>query len=233
MRTLLAVLALEAGHAISRDDLIEELWAGGAPGNARNALQANVSRLRRVFAEAGEPSDAIVLRSVDNGYLLEVPRDSIDCNRFLTLAARGAALLHTDPLRALAVLQEALQLWHGPALLDTHGGLRCQSATALLDERRLGVWANVINALLATGEEHQAVAELRRLVTHHPLNEQFHEQLMLALYRVGRQSDALDQFHQLRTKLDEELGLAPAERLKKLYSEILTQSHSLLLLRPA
>ena len=224
VRAMLATLALDAGRAISHVDLADELWCGQPLGNVRNALQAQATRVRRVLdGKTGQGPGLTVLRAVGNGYLLDIPPEHVDGNRFLDLAARGAALLHCDADRALELLQEALRLWRGPALLDAGDGLRCRSAATLFDERRLTVWEDIVSARLAVGDNRQAIADLSQLVAHHPLHERFYEQLMLALYRVGRHSDALDLFHRLRARLDEELGLEPSDRLKHRYAEILSQ----------
>jgi DNA-binding SARP family transcriptional activator len=223
VRTMLATLALEAGRAISHEELVDELWSGRPLGNTRNALQAHATRLRRVLG------GLTPLRSLRNGYLLDIPRESIDGNRFLVVAAQGAAALRDRPERALELLHAGLQLWRGPALLDAGDGLRCRAAAALFDERRLAVWEDVISARLAMGDERRAVAELRQLVAQHPLHERFRDQLMLALYRSGRQSDALELFHQTRRLLDQELGLRPGLPLQRRYAEILAQDPALTL----
>lgn len=225
VRTMLATLALEAGRAISHVELVDELWSGQPLGNARNALQAHATRLRRVLARQG-PSP---LRSVGNGYLLDIPRESIDGNSFLDLAAQGATALPHRPERAMELLHAGLQLWRGPALLDAGDGLRCRAAAALFDERRLTVWEDLISARLSVGDERRAVPELRQLVAQHPLHERFRDQLMLALYRSGRQGDALELFHQTRRLLDSELGLRPGIPLQRRYAEILSHDPALTL----
>lgn len=219
VRTMLASLALDAGRAVSNEELVDELWSGRPLGNTRNALQAQASRLRRVLQSHG----LAPLRSVRNGYLLDVPPDSLDGNRFLDLAAQGAAALRDRPERAVELLHSALRLWRGPALLDAGDGLRCRAAADLFDERRLAVREDLLCARLALGDERRAIPELRQLVAQHPLREGFRDQLMLALYRTGRQGDALELFHQARRLLDRELGLRPGPPLQRRYAEILAQ----------
>lgn len=227
-RTILATLALEAGSAVSYGDLAEELWDGNPPdGNVRNALQAHAARLRKVVDQEGG-STGTVLRAVNNGYLLDIPRRSVDSNRFLALANEGSAAVSSSPERAVELLEEALRLWHGPALLDAGEGLRCRAAAALLEDRRLTVHGDLIAARLTTGDERRAVAELRQLVAQHPTRERFCDQLMLALYRCGRQGDALDVFHQTRQRLDEELGLEPGVQLQRRHIEILAHDPALM-----
>lgn len=224
VRAMLATLALEAGRAISHVELADELWAGQALRNPRNALQAHATRLRKVLSGSSSRfRGKAVLRSVHNGYLLDVPRESIDGNRFLDLAAEGADALPGDPQKALELLQAGLRLWRGPALLDACDGLRCRSAAALFEERRLTVWEDLIGARLLMGDERHAIAELQQLVAKYPMRERFCEQLMIALYRSGRQGDALELFHWTRRRLDEELGVQPGVPLQKRYTEILAQ----------
>jgi DNA-binding SARP family transcriptional activator len=229
VRALLATLALDAGRAISHVELAEELWSGHPPlGNARNALQAHATRLRRVLdVLPGRPPGDTVVRAVRNGYLLDVPREAVDGNRFLDLAAAGAGALPDRPAQAMELLQRALLLWRGPALLDAGDGLRCRAATALFDEYRLTVFEDLISARLAVGDDRHAVGELRQLVAQHPLRERFCEQLMIALYRCGRQGEALALFHRTRQRLDEELGLQPGKSLQRRHAEILNQDPTL------
>ena len=207
VRAMLATLAVEAGQAISHMELADELWSGQSLGNTRNALQAHATRLRRVLDRSVNGARrTTVLRAVRNGYLLDVPRESVDGNRFLDLADQGAAALPGRPEEAVRLLQEGLSLWTGPALLDACDGLRCRSAATLFEERRLAVWEDLIDARLIMGDERQAIADLQQLVAKHPMRERFCEQLMVALYRSGRQGDALELFHWTRRRLDEELG---------------------------
>jgi DNA-binding SARP family transcriptional activator len=221
---MLATLALDAGRAVSTVDLADELWAGRHLGNTRNALQAHATRLRRVLDGPDRPArGGTVLRAVFNGYQLDLPADRVDSNRFLELAGRGGAALPHRPDRALELLQAALDLWRGPALLDAGDGLRCRTAAAVISERRLIVWQDLVSARLALGDERRAIADLRQLVAQYPLHERFCEQLMLALYRCGRQGEALDHFHRTRRRLDEELGLRPGQPLQRRHAEILSQ----------
>lgn len=220
VRAMLATLALDAGHVVSHLELADELWSGEPVGNPRNALQAHATRVRRVLGDSAGGS-AAVLRAVPNGYLLNVPQDQVDGNRFLDLALRGADALPDAPGSALRHLDAALGLWRGPALLDAGDGLRCRSASALFEERRLTVWEDLVGARLMLGEESRAIAELRKLTAQYPLRERFCELLMLALYRSGRQSDALEVFRLTQRRLDEELGVRPAAPLQRRHAEVL------------
>ncbi|MFC3518909.1 AfsR/SARP family transcriptional regulator [Streptomonospora nanhaiensis] len=229
VRTMLATLALSPGVAISHDELCDELWSTNTLGNSRNALQAHATRLRRLLQgpAATRGAGADLLRSVRNGYVLDVAPEAVDGNRFLDLAAQGGAAVAAHPERAVELLQRGLELWRGPALLDAGDGLRCRAAAALFDERRLTAWEDLVAARLAVGDERRAVPELRLLVGQHPLHERFCEQLMLALYRCGRQGEALELFHRTRRLLNAELGLEPGLPLQRRYSEILNHDPAL------
>jgi DNA-binding SARP family transcriptional activator len=220
VRAMLATLALDPGRPVSYGDLAAELWSGRALGNARNALQAHAARLRKLLDEPA-------LRAVPNGYVLDVSPGDVDATRFLDLAARGSALVATDPRAAIDLLEAGLLLWRGPALLDAGDGLRCRAAAALFEERRLTLWEDLTTARLAIGDDAAAVADLGSLVTANPLREAFCDQLMLALYRCGRQGEALAVFHRTRVHLDDELGLQPSARLRRRYADILAQDPAL------
>lgn len=227
VRTVLALLALSPGAPVPFDHLVDELWADRSIGNARNALQAHILRLRKLLEMVtGEPGDQIV-RTVGGGYQLAVPPESIDAQRFLSLAERGSGHVTREPGEAIKLLDEALQLWRGPALFDVCDGLRCRMEAAQLDERRLSAREDLVTAKLANGEERRVVGELKRLTAEHPERERFSEQLMLALYRDGRQAEALDVFHHARKRLASELGLEPGRSLQQLYQAILVQDRML------
>ena len=222
---MLATLAVEAGRAISHLELADELWSGVPLSNPRNALQAQATRVRKVLGEPAQERErgVTVLRCVANGYVLDLPRDQIDGHRFLTYASEGAAALPDHPERALRLLETALGLWRGPALLDAGDGLRCRSAAALFEERRLTAWEDWTVAHMLLGDESRVIAQLRQLHAQYPLRERFCELLMLALYRVGRQGEALELFRRTRRRLDDELGIKPGMFLRRLHAEILAQ----------
>jgi SARP family transcriptional regulator, regulator of embCAB operon len=224
IRTVLALLALSRRMPVPFDALMDELWRDKLPGNARNALQATLVRLRRLLTLAtGEPGDRLV-RTVAGGYLLDVPVDAVDANRFLDLAEHGSRQVDQDPELAVTLLARALELWRGPALSGAAGGLRCQIAAAGLDERRLSARADLVTARLRRGDTRAVLPELWELTATYPEREQFTEQLMLALYRSGRQTEALKAFHRVRDRLAGEQGLEPGRRLRRLYQEILVHN---------
>jgi DNA-binding SARP family transcriptional activator len=223
MSTVLTLLALSPGAPIPFDQLADELWADQPMGNARNALQANVSRLRRLLESVTRRAGDDVVRTCSNGYLLDVPAEAVDIHRFSALAAAGAALVHTQPAEAIDKLEQALGLWRGPALMDSRDGLRCRVQAAHLEERRLTVYEDLTAARLAVNVERVSTAELRQFATDHSERERLTELLMLALYREGRQAEALEVFHGARRRLTTDLGLEPGPALHFVYQAILNQ----------
>jgi len=223
---MLAVLALEAGRTLSYAALADELYSDEPPEKLDNALQANATRLRKVLRGSnGEPA---LLRAVRNGYMLDIPPSHVDTTRFLQLAAEGNRSLPDSPRRAISLFEEALQMWRGPALLDAGDGLICRSAAARLEEARLTLWEDLISAWIMLREGRRILSDLCQLTEQYPLRERFWEQLMLVLYRSGQQSEALNVFHRIRQRLDEELGVAPKPFLCRRYEEILAQDPGLM-----
>lgn len=220
VRALLARLALSPGRVLSVDTLTDALWGEDLPVDAGNALQTRVSKLRRALAAAGV--DGEIVRTRAPGYLLDVEPDAVDAHRFERLAAAARAGARS-PDGTVGLVEEALQLWRGPALADV-GDLEWATAEATrLEDLRLGLLEDRCELLLDAGRAAEAAAELERLVTLHPLRERPHRLLMLALYRSGRQSDALTLFHALRSRLADELGIDPAPDVQALAEAILRQ----------
>ena len=222
-RAVLALLALRAGELVSRDRLIDDLWGDDATSKPANALAALVARLRKVL-----PRD--VLLTHGSGYELHVDDEAIDLVRFERLFARAAA---SDPAVAGASLREALELWRGPALAEFAYESWAQPAIARLDELRLAAFEARIDADLSTGGGVELVGELEALIHEHPLRERLRGQLMLALYRAGRQADALEAYRQARSALVDELGIEPSRDLHELEQAILRQDPTLAPDRPA
>jgi SARP family transcriptional regulator, regulator of embCAB operon len=229
VRTLLAVLALNAGRTISCTTLADELWSDQPPPKMGNALQASATRLRKVLDDAsGRTGSTSVLRATYNGYLLDVVPESVDCLRFERLAAEGRKVLPWCPKHAIELFESALQLWRGSALADAGDGLLCRGASARLEESRLMLWEDLISARIIVSEARQVLADLRQFVEQYPLRERFCEQMMVALYRTGHQGAALEAFHRTRRHLDQELGLEPGPFLRRRYQEILAQDPRLM-----
>ncbi len=227
VRAMLAALAMDAGHAVSHHDLVEELWPNRHLRNPRNALQAHATRIRKVLDRPDTGLSASTLKAVPNGYLLDAPPERVDARAFMLLVADSRPLLLSSPDRAVPRLESALALWRGPALLDAGDGLRCRSAAALLEEHRLAAHGELAIARMALGDDLRAIAELRPQVARNPLNEHLCEALMLALYRTGQQADALALFRHTRQSLGGELGIEPGTRLRLLQSGILRHDPAL------
>jgi predicted ATPase/DNA-binding SARP family transcriptional activator len=216
-RALLALLLLRANEPVSRDRLIEDLWAGRPPSTAAQSLRTYVFQLRKALGRA-------VIRTVPSGYELRASPESIDVHRFedLLVEARSEA-----PLAAAATLREALALWRGSALAEFAFEAWAQVEIARLEELRLEALEERIDADLALGRAADVVAEAEGLVAQHPLRERLRGQLMLALYRCGRQADALAAFRDGRRVLVEELGIEPGPALRELEHAILDQDPGL------
>jgi WD40 repeat protein/DNA-binding SARP family transcriptional activator len=224
-RALLAVLLLHAAQVVSADRLVDELWGEDPPDTVRSVLQVYVANLRKVL-EPGRPkrTASSLLKTQPPGYLLDLGGHVLDLDRFERLVGEGrAALAAGQASQAATLLRDALGLWRGPALGDVALLGRGQGAAAQLEERRLGALEDRIEADLVLGRHSELVGELEVLVAEYPLRERLWGQLMLALYRSGRQADALAAFQRARDKLVEELGIDPGAELRELEARVLAQ----------
>src|SRR3954469_25526283 len=220
-RALLGVLLTRAGLTVSRDALVDALWGDNPPASAANVLQTYVSHLRKAL-----PQDRLLTRPP--GYALEVGEDELDLRRFERELADGRRLLSQgDAERALGHFDEALGLWRGPPLGGVGEAPFAVLEAARLEELRLAALEDRFDALLALGREAQAVPEIEAFVGQQPLRERSPAPLMLALYRSGRQSDALAAFRDVRGLLVEELGIEPGQALRDLNAAILRQDPAL------
>nr|BFE51268.1 hypothetical protein GCM10017745_46950 [Saccharothrix mutabilis subsp. capreolus] len=222
-RCVLALLVLEAGRVVSLDRLVDALWeAGSAPRTARNVVQQCVSELRKLVAV--DPGARLVLKAP--GYALEVDPQRVDLHRFRSLVAAARA---EDPAVGRAAgLRRALALWRGEPLAgaDAPGLVPARQALA---EERLAVLEECLTAEVESGRHAEAVPELTALVAEHPLRERPAELLMLALYRGGRASEALEHYHHTRQRLAEQLGTDPGPALRELHQRVLTADPALTL----
>ena len=224
-RALLVLLVLDAGRVVPTDRLVDSLWGEQLPADPANALQALVSRLRRALDRGGELA---LVRSHPSGYLLAVDPEQVDAVRFERLAAEGhAALAAGRPEAAAALLAEGLALWRGPALADVAHESFAVGEVARLTELRLAAMEDRVEADLALGRHAAVVGELEALVAEHPLRERLRGQLMRALYRSGRQAEALEAYRRTRRLLGEELGLDPSPELRRLEAAMLAQDAGL------
>jgi DNA-binding SARP family transcriptional activator len=225
-RVLLAALLLGAGRAVSLDALAEVLWDGQPPAGARGALHSAVQRLRSTLG----PSGAGLIETRPPGYLIRVDDGEFDVREFSALVARGhAAAAAGIWAQAASLLREALGLWRGEPLADVPSRLLRDREAPGLKDQRLQALVTRIDADLHLGRPGEVLAELRQLVTAHPLQEQFHAQLMLSLYRSGRQADALAAYQDVRRVLAAELGIDPGPELRLLHQRILAADSALLL----
>ncbi len=214
LRMLLALLVINANRVVTTDRILEELWGDEADGK-ENALWVYISRLRSALGD----ESALVTR--DHGYSLIVDEADIDARRFESTLKAGRALLKQDPAQASILLSQGLELWRGPALEEFAYEEFARSEIARLEELRVAAIEDRIDADLRRGLAGELVGELEVLRHAHPTRERLVGQLMLALYRSGRQSDALRSFEAYRTRLGEELGLEPSPELQRLEEQIL------------
>ena len=220
-RAVLAVLLLHAGHLVPASKLIDDVWPDTPPGTAPNVLQGYVSQLRKVLGR-----DAIETR--EPGYILRVAHEALDLHVFQRLASESAELVERGQAEdGAALLHQAIGLWRGPALADVAEESILRTEAARLDELKVVVLERRIAADLACGRDAELVGELESLVAAHPLREQPRALLMLALYRCGRQADALTAYRAARATLVEELGLEPGSALQELERKILGHDPSL------
>src|SRR5262245_47001250 len=217
---LLAVLLLRRNEVVATDRLIEELWDGDAPATAVKTLQLYVSQLRKVL-----PAETLLTRPP--GYVLRTSRDEVDSDRFEALLAYGRRRLEAAEAEdAAATLREALALWRGRPLADFGYATFAQAEIARLEELRLDAIEGRLEADLARGRHADVLTEAQTLVREHPLRERMRGLLMVALYRSGRQSDALAVYRDGRQLLDEQ-GIEPGRELRDLEQAILRQDESL------
>ena len=223
-RALLALLLLHANEVVSAERLIDELWGERPTATATKSLHVYVSQLRKELASA----NGSLLLTRGNGYSMEVDADQLDLLRFERLVDDGRRAFEEGRAdRSAQKLRDALALWRGPPLSDFQYEPFAQHHIARLDEERLTALEARIEADLTCGRHAEIVGELEDLVVHHPLREHLRAQLMLALYRCGRQADALESYRAGRTRLSEDLGLEPGPELRALEAAILAHSAEL------
>ena len=226
-RALLALLLLNRNRVVPVGELIEELWSGEPPETAMKALQVYVSQLRKAIG-----ADRVLTKPP--GYSLRVDEGELDLDRFEQLVREGRERLGAgDAKEAAERLEQGLALWRGPALAEFGSEPFARDAGARLEESRLEAIEGRIEADLVLGRHAQLVSELEQLVARHPFRERLRGQLMLALYRSGRQAEALDVYRRTRETLVDELGIEPSQELQELERAILRQDRDLQVGRPA
>jgi predicted ATPase/DNA-binding SARP family transcriptional activator len=225
-RALLAVLLLDANSVVSGDRLIDALWGDSPPETARNTIQVYISQLRKLLPEGA-------LETAPPGYRLVIEPDNVDLFEFIRLSEQGRTALGAgDAAGGADTLRAALALWRGAPLADLAWEPFAQAEIVRLEELRLAALEDRIDADLALGRHGQLIGELEQLVAEHPLKERLRAQLMLALYRSGRQADALAVYQRARRTLVDELGIEPSDSLKQLELAILAHDPALSLDAP-
>jgi SARP family transcriptional regulator, regulator of embCAB operon len=225
-RQLLAMLALNAGHVVTRASMIDELWADNAPRSAPSTLQTYVLDIRRHIRGALPDDQRHLARELvatrHTGYVLDVDYDAVDVSRYSRLAAAGrAAGAAGDYVEAERLLSEALAVWRGPVLVDIEAGINMEIETMRLAESRLSDLTLRIDAQLYLGRHQQLLGELAALCARHPYMENFHAQYMLALCRSGRPGQALQAYYEMWGTVRDHLGVDPSSRLRRLHRALL------------
>ncbi|MFD5516268.1 BTAD domain-containing putative transcriptional regulator [Streptomyces sp. NPDC127066] len=208
-RALLATLVAHAGEQLSADRLVEELWGDRPPANVPSALHTHVARLRRLLPPGHE-----WISTLPTGYLLSLGRASTDVARFTRLSGQGRAAAPQDPRYATRLLDQALALWQGTALQDSCHGPLCTAEADRLEEQRLTALEALYEASLNCGRHAEIVCDLERFTAAHPLRERLYDLLMVALYRCGRQAEALGVYERARRRLVGTLGVEPGPALR-------------------
>jgi DNA-binding SARP family transcriptional activator/streptogramin lyase len=226
-RSVLALALLHRNAIVSTERLIDELWEGSPPPTAAKIVQKYVSQLRRALDANGTGRASELLVTRGRGYMIRVAPDQVDADRFERLLSESRALRRADPDAALEKVRAALDLWRGSGLADVDLGAEGRAEIGRLEDLRLTALEERVDADLSSGRHAELVSELETLVGKHPLRERFRAQLMLALYRCGRQAEALEIYRQTRRLLNAELGIEPSGELRRLEQAILRQEPSL------
>ncbi|HLZ38190.1 MAG TPA: BTAD domain-containing putative transcriptional regulator, partial [Mycobacteriales bacterium] len=231
LRRLLAVLLVHAGSVVSVDRIADVIWGDSPPANPEAAVHNLVSRLRAALRTAGasadDSPDPVALLTRAPGYVLQATGDAVDAACFEDLAARARACAVDRPERAVELFDAALGLWRGVAYAEFADEDFARAEASRLEELRVSAVEDRVQATLDLGRCTEAIARLEALVAAHPLRERPHAQLILALYRAGRQADALAVYRDYRERLDEELGLEPSAALQRLQADVLRQDAAL------
>ncbi|MCK8433714.1 AfsR/SARP family transcriptional regulator [Streptomyces sp. D2-8] len=236
-RRLLALLAVNADRAVSVNALVQELWGSNPPRTATATIQTYIGQVRRTIAEALRKSATEVAEEIliteGSSYVLSTSRVALDITEYEMLAEAGSvAVQRGEFVQGSDLLHQAVALWRGPALVNVEAGELLGARIVHLDESLLCTQEHRIYADLQRGAHHTLVPELKELTARHPLHENFHRHLMLALYRCGRRAESLAVMRRLRARLVEELGLEPSPFLVQMEQDILRGEPSLDRSRP-
>lgn len=223
VRQVFALLLLRANRLVEMDAVIEELWGNTPPKSSLTTVHTYIYRLRKILAREQVAADGKELLTTQPfGYLLQVDPERIDAVNFARHVAEGRALLEAgQPEAAARKLRRSLELWTGPPMANTVQGPLLAAHAQHLEEQYLRALELRVQAEVQLGAERELIGDLRLLVARYPLNEWFHGQLIGALNRAGRRSEALQAYHSVRTMLEEELGLDPSPELERIHREVL------------
>jgi DNA-binding SARP family transcriptional activator len=217
VRQILALLTLRHNQSVPVDALVDELWGPRPPAQAVRTVRTYIYELRKSL-----PSIKNLITTGGNGYVARIPFESLDIHRFEVLAKEGReALPAGDPVRAKEHLTSALSLWHGRVLANVERGELIEAHATQMEEMRLRALELRVDASFQLNHHHELIAELKGITATHPMHEGFYEKLMLALYRAGRRSEALEAYRELRQRLAHELGLEPGPDLRQLHRRLL------------
>jgi SARP family transcriptional regulator, regulator of embCAB operon len=231
-RKVLAVLLLNSNRVVPVDTLSLELWGDDPPASAQTTLQTYVLQIRRMLSctlglGCAEVAHDLLVTASD-GYSLQVPPQALDLHRYERLAAEGRrALADGNDPHGSELLSRALEIWQGSALVDVRLGPVLKVETCRLEEDRLATWQQRIDAALRQDHHEAVLGELSSLTARYPLHEELQARYMVALYRAGRRTDALEAFQRLRCTLSHDLGLEPSQRIQHIQHAILTADPAL------
>jgi DNA-binding SARP family transcriptional activator len=218
-RIIMAMFLLAAGSVVSVSSLVDAVWGDNPPRSSAKSVQNGVSALRRRLEEAGATPKLIEFHHI--GYRLDADTCLVDASQFTLLVRRGRKLSRDDCLmEAAEAFRQALALWRGPAY-DGISSKPVEAGAVGLDQERISVLSELMDAELLLGRHNEIIGELHSLVAKFPYQEVFTRQLMLALFAAGRQADALMSFHRLKARLQDQLGIIPSGELLRLYEAIL------------
>jgi DNA-binding SARP family transcriptional activator len=218
----LALLLINATKTVTKSQFYEELWGENVPANVDNALQALIARLRMLLKKSfGEQGAADRLRTRPTGYCFDIAKHEVDAHLFETLVDQAQAEMRTDQAFALSLLDRALALWEGPALQGVIDGPISRSVTLRLEDRKLSALEDRLLLVASGGAHSSVIGELKAAAQMHPWRERIVDLLMISLYRVGRQVEAVQVYNQVRTQLVEELGMEPSPLLQTRLRSIL------------
>jgi DNA-binding SARP family transcriptional activator len=227
-RTLLATLLINSGKVVTKEQFFEELWEGRPLAKANNALQALITRLRKLLKSTfGDEFARDRLVTLPTGYILHADTEEIDAKLFEHLVGLAHGTITADPVRARDLLHEALELWDGPVLEGVSGGPLCHSSVLHYEESRLAAIEDKFHACIVAGIQGGVISELKKMAMLYPWRERLAEMLMVALYRSGRQADALREYNVVRRRLVDELGMEPSTMLQDRMQAILNHDPSL------